>query len=138
MMVKLINTFQLKFYFTHALRDLFRSYKNIISIIITLFLSLFILSIIFTTKDNIEKSLTKNAQTLLGGDVEIDYNKTKGNINLLNKNMKKTVLISPPIKPAYVLLGLIDGAIFLPPIHLPNIYEKESFTETPANNINVK
>ena len=60
------------------------------------------------------------------------------NINLSNKNINNTALINPPIKPEYVLFGLIDGAIYLPPIHLPKIYEKESFTETPANNINVK
>ena len=84
-MVKLLNNLQLNFYLTHAFRDLMRSYKNILSIIITLFLSLFILSTIFTVKENLEKSLSDNAKVLLGGDLEIDYKKSEGNKNLLNK-----------------------------------------------------
>ena len=74
-MVKLLNNSQLNFYLTHACRDLLRSYRNILSIIITLFLSLFILSTIFTVKDNLEKSLSDNAKVLLGGDLELDYKK---------------------------------------------------------------
>ena len=97
MMVKLLNNLQLNFYLTHACRDLLRSYKNILSIIITLFLSLFILSTIFTVKDNLEKSLSDNAKVLLGGDLELDYKKSEGNKDLLNK-IKKFSYISEIIE----------------------------------------
>jgi len=97
MMVKLLNNLQLNFYLTHSCRDLLRSYKNILSIIITLFLSLFILSTIFTVKDNLEKSLSDNAKVLLGGDLELDYKKSEGNKNLLNK-IKKFSYISEIIE----------------------------------------
>ena len=96
-MVKLLNNLQLNFYLTHSCRDLLRSYKNILSIIITLFLSLFILSTIFTVKDNLEKSLADNAKVLLGGDLELDYKKSEGNKNLLNK-IKKFSYISEIIE----------------------------------------
>ena len=97
MMVKLLNNLQLNFYLTHAFRDLMRSYKNILSIIITLFLSLFILSTIFTVKENLEKSLSDNSKVLLGGDLEIDYKKSEGNKYLLNK-IKKFSYISEIIE----------------------------------------
>ena len=84
-MVKLLNDLPTSFFLVHAYRDLSRSYKSILSIIITLFLSLFILSSIFTVKDNLEESLKINAKTLLGGDLEIDYNRVEGDKLLLDK-----------------------------------------------------
>ena len=84
-MEKLNNFYQYKFILIYALRDLKRNYKKISSIIITLFISLFILSAIFTIEDSLKKELKENAKELLGGDLEIDYNRNKGNIDLLNK-----------------------------------------------------
>ena len=84
-MEKLNNFYQYKFILIYALRDLKRNYKKISSIIITLFISLFILSAIFTIEDSLKKELKENAKELLGGDLEIDYNRNQGNIDLLNK-----------------------------------------------------
>ena len=71
--------------FKYALKDLGRNYKKISSIILTLFISLFILSAIFTIEDSLNKELNDNAKVLLGGDLEIDYNRNQGNLNLVNK-----------------------------------------------------
>ncbi len=71
--------------FRYALKDLSRNYKKISSIIATLFISLFILSAIFTIEDSLKKELNDNAKALLGGDLEIDYNRNKGNLELVNK-----------------------------------------------------
>ena len=71
--------------FKYALKDLGRNYKKISSIILTLFISLFILSAIFTVEDGLNKELNDNAKVLLGGDLEIDYNRNQGNLNLVNK-----------------------------------------------------
>ena len=84
-MEKLNNFYQYKFILIYALRDLKRNYKKISSIIITLFISLFILSAIFTIEDSLKKELKENAKELLGGDLEIDYNRNQGNKDLLNK-----------------------------------------------------
>ena len=84
-MEKLNNFYQYKFILIYALRDLKRNYKKISSIIITLFISLFILSAIFTIEDSLKKELKENAKELLGGDLEIDYNRNQGDIDLLNK-----------------------------------------------------
>ena len=84
-MEKLNNFYQYKFILIYTLRDLKRNYKKISSIIITLFISLFILSAIFTIEDSLKKELKENAKELLGGDLEIDYNRNQGNIDLLNK-----------------------------------------------------
>ena len=73
-MEKLNNFYQYKFILIYALRDLKRNYKKISSIIITLFISLFILSAIFTIEDSLKMELKENAKELLGGDLEIDYN----------------------------------------------------------------
>ena len=73
-MEKLNNFAELGLIFKYALKDLSRNYKKISSIIITLFISLFILSAIFTIEDSLKKELNENAKTLLGGDLEIDYN----------------------------------------------------------------
>jgi len=69
----------------YALKDLSRNYKKLYSIIITLFISLFILSAIFTIEDSLKKELNDNAKTLLGGDLEIDYNRNEGNLELVNQ-----------------------------------------------------
>ena len=69
----------------YAFKDLSRNYKKIFSIIITLFISLFILSSILTIEDSLKKELNDNAKALLGGDLEIDYNRTQGNLELVEK-----------------------------------------------------
>ena len=84
-MEKLNNSSELSLIFKYALKDLSRNYKKISSIIVTLFISLFILSAIFTIEDSLKKELNDNAKVLLGGDLEIDYNRNQGDINLVNK-----------------------------------------------------
>ncbi len=84
-MEKLNNSSELSLIFKYALKDLSRNYKKISSIIVTLFISLFILSSIFTIEDSLKKELNDNAKVLLGGDLEIDYNRNQGDINLVNK-----------------------------------------------------
>ena len=69
----------------YAFKDLSRNYKKIFSIIVTLFISLFILSSILTIEDSLKKELNDNAKALLGGDLEIDYNRTQGNLELVEK-----------------------------------------------------
>ena len=69
----------------YALKDISRNYRKISSIIVTLFISLFILSAIFTIEDSLKKELNDNAKVLLGGDLEIDYNRNQGDLNLVNK-----------------------------------------------------
>ena len=76
-MEKLINLSEFNMIFKYALRDLRRNYKKISSIIVTLFISLFVLSAIFTIEDSLKKELNNNARALLGGDFEIDYNRNK-------------------------------------------------------------
>ncbi len=84
-MEKLNNPSELSLIFKYALKDLSRNYKKISSIIVTLFISLFILSAIFTIEDSLKKELNDNAKVLLGGDLEIDYNRNQGNLTLVNK-----------------------------------------------------
>ena len=84
-MEKLNNSSGSSLIFRYALKDLSRNYKKISSIIATLFISLFILSAIFTIEDSLKKELNDNAKALLGGDLEIDYNRNKGNLELVNK-----------------------------------------------------
>ena len=84
-MEKLNNSSEFSLIFKYALKDLSRNYKKLSSIIITLFISLFILSAIFTIEDSLKKELNDNAKTLLGGDLEIDYNRNQGNLQLVNK-----------------------------------------------------
>ena len=79
------NPSEFSLIFKYALKDLSRNYKKLTSIIITLFISLFILSAIFTIEDSLKKELNDNAKALLGGDLEIDYNRNEGNIQLVNK-----------------------------------------------------
>ena len=73
-MEKLNNHSEFNLIFKYAIKDLSRNYKKISSIIVTLFISLFILSAIFTIEDSLKKELNDNAKALLGGDLEIDYN----------------------------------------------------------------
>ena len=91
-MEKLNNSNQLTLVVKYALKDLSRNYKKISSIIITLFISLFILSAIFTIEDSIKKELKDNAKALLGGDLEIDYNRNPGNLDLINQVEKFTTV----------------------------------------------
>ncbi len=84
-MEKLSNIQELSLNLKYALRDLSRNYKKLSSIIITLFISLFILSAIFTIEDSLNKELNENAKGLLGGDLEIDYDRNQGDLNLINQ-----------------------------------------------------
>ncbi|MDB2427756.1 ABC transporter permease [Candidatus Pelagibacter bacterium] len=84
-MEKLNNPSELNLIFRYALKDLSRNYNKLSSIIVTLFISLFILSAIFTIEDSLKKELNDNAKALLGGDLEIDYNRNKGNLELVDK-----------------------------------------------------
>jgi len=96
-MEKLDNPSELNLIFKYALKDLSRNFKKLFSIILTLFISLFILSAIFTTEDSLKKELNDNARALLGGDLEIDYNRNEGNIELVNK-VKEFATISQMIE----------------------------------------
>jgi len=96
-MEKLNNPSELNLIIKYALKDLSRNYKKLSSIIITLFISLFILSAIFTIEDSLKKELNDNAKSLLGGDLEIDYNRNKGNLELVNQ-VKKFTTISQMIE----------------------------------------
>ena len=84
-MEKLIKLNEFNLIIKYALIDLSRNYKKISSIIITLFISLFILSSILTIEDSLKKELNDNARALLGGDLEIDYNRVQGNLELVNE-----------------------------------------------------
>jgi putative ABC transport system permease protein len=96
-MEKLNNTSEFSLILKYALRDLSRNYKKLSSIIVTLFISLFVLSTIFTIEDSLKKELNDNARELLGGDLEIDYNRNQGNLELVNK-VKKFSTISQMIE----------------------------------------
>jgi putative ABC transport system permease protein len=96
-MEKLDNSSELNLIIRYALKDLSRNYKKLSSIIITLFISLFILSAIFTIEDSLKKELNDNAKALLGGDLEIDYNRNEGNLELVNK-VKEFATISQMIE----------------------------------------
>ena len=84
-MEKLNNISELSLIFKYAYRDLIRNYKKIFSIILTLFISLFILSAILTIEDSLKKELNDNSKALLGGDLEIDYNRIQGDLTLVEK-----------------------------------------------------
>ena len=96
-MEKLNNPSQLNLIIKYALKDLSRNYKKLSSIIITLFISLFILSAIFTIEDSLKKELNDNAKALLGGDLEIDYNRNEGNLKLVDQ-VKEFAIISQMIE----------------------------------------
>jgi putative ABC transport system permease protein len=96
-MEKLNNPSEFNLIIKYALKDLSRNYKKLSSIIITLFISLFILSAIFTIEDSLKKELNDNAKSLLGGDLEIDYNRNEGNLELVNQ-VKEFTTISQMIE----------------------------------------
>ncbi len=96
-MEKLNNHSEFSLIFKYALKDLSRNYHKISSIILTLFISLFILSAIFTIEDSLKKELNDNAKALLGGDLEIDYNRNQGNLDLVNK-VKEFATVSQMIE----------------------------------------
>ncbi len=96
-MEKSNNPSELNLIFKYALKDLSRNYKKLSSIITTLFISLFILSAIFTIEDSLKKELNDNAKALLGGDLEIDYNRNQGNLELVNQ-VKEFTTISQMIE----------------------------------------
>ncbi len=96
-MEKSNNSSEFNLILKYALKDLSRNYHKISSIIITLFISLFILSVIFTIEDSLKKELNDNAKALLGGDLEIDYNRNKGNLDLVNQ-VKEFATVSQMIE----------------------------------------
>ncbi|MDA8866955.1 ABC transporter permease [Candidatus Pelagibacter sp.] len=96
-MEKLNNPSELNLIIKYALKDLSRNYNKLSSIIITLFISLFILSAIFTIEDSLKKELNDNAKALLGGDLEIDYNRNEGNLKLVDQ-VKEFAIISQMIE----------------------------------------
>ncbi len=96
-MEKLNNPSEFSLIFKYALKDLSRNYYKISSIIVTLFISLFILSAIFTIEDSLKKELNDNAKALLGGDLEIDYNRNQGNLDLVNQ-VKEFATVSQMIE----------------------------------------
>ena len=91
-MEKLLKISEFNLILKYAFRDLVRNYRKIFSIILTLFISLFILSAILTIEDSLKKELDDNAKSLLGGDVEIDYNRVQGNLELVDKVRKFTTI----------------------------------------------
>ena len=93
-MEKLFKISEFNLILKYAFRDLVRNYRKIFSIILTLFISLFILSAILTIEDSLKKELNDNAKFLLGGDVEIDYNRVQGNLELVDKVREFTTISS--------------------------------------------
>ena len=96
-MEKLNNPSEFNLIIKYALKDLSRNYKKLTSIIVTLFISLFILSAIFTIEDSLKKELNDNAKALLGGDLEIDYNRNEGSLKLVNQ-VKEFATVSQMIE----------------------------------------
>ncbi len=96
-MEKSNNSSEFNLILKYALKDLSRNYHKISSIIITLFISLFILSAILTIEDSLKKELNDNAKALLGGDLEIDYNRNQGNLDLVNQ-VKEFATVSQMIE----------------------------------------
>ena len=96
-MAKLTKFNELSLVLKYAFKDLSRNYKKIFSIIVTLFISLFILSSILTIEDSLKKELNDNAKALLGGDLEIDYNRTQGNLELVEK-VKDIAIVSQMVE----------------------------------------
>ncbi|MDB4082221.1 ABC transporter permease [Candidatus Pelagibacter sp.] len=93
-MEKLFKISEFNLILKYAFRDLVRNYRKIFSIILTLFISLFILSAILTIEDSLKKELNDNAKSLLGGDVEIDYNRVQGNLELIDRVKEFTTISS--------------------------------------------
>ena len=106
-MEKLFKISELHLILKYAFRDLVRNYRKIFSIILTLFISLFILSAILTIEDSLKKELNDNAKSLLGGDVEIDYNRVQGNLELIDK-VRKFATISSMVEFTTMVSGIND------------------------------
>ena len=106
-MEKLFKISELHLILKYAFRDLVRNYRKIFSIILTLFISLFILSAIFTIEDSLKKELNDNAKSLLGGDVEIDYNRVQGNLELVDK-VREFTTISSMVEFTTMVSGIND------------------------------
>jgi len=107
-MEKLLKISEFNLILKYAFRDLVRNYRKIFSIILTLFISLFILSAILTIEDSLKKELNDNAKSLLGGDVEIDYNRVQGNLELVNK-VRDFTTISVMVEFSTMVSGLNDN-----------------------------
>ena len=77
-----------EFYFIHqyAVRDIKRSFKSLWIIFITLFISLFLLSSIFSIKTSLNYEIEINSKELLGGDLEIS-----SGINPLSEEIIKKI-----------------------------------------------
>jgi putative ABC transport system permease protein len=106
-MEKLFKISEFNLILKYAFRDLVRNYRKIFSIILTLFISLFILSAILTIEDSLKKELNDNAKSLLGGDVEIDYNRVKGNLELVDK-VREFTTISSMVEFTTMVSGIND------------------------------
>ena len=106
-MEKLFKISELHLILKYAFRDLVRNYRKIFSIILTLFISLFILSAILTIEDSLKKELNDNAKSLLGGDVEIDYNRVQGNLELVDK-VREFTTISTMVEFTTMVSGIND------------------------------
>ena len=122
-MEKSNNHSEFNLIFKYALKDLSRNYKKISSIIVTLFISLFILSAIFTIEDSLKNELNNNAKALLGGDLEIDYNydileigfNSKYLLDIASqvKGKEIEILLSDSASPALIIDPDQDGVIFV-------------------------
>ena len=106
-MEKLFKISELHLILKYAFRDLVRNYHKIFSIILTLFISLFILSAILTIEDSLKKELNDNAKSLLGGDVEIDYNRVQGNLELVDK-VREFTTVSSMVEFTTMVSGIND------------------------------
>jgi putative ABC transport system permease protein len=106
-MEKLFKISEFNLILKYAFRDLVRNYRKIFSIILTLFISLFILSAILTIEDSLKKELSNNAKSLLGGDVEIDYNRVRGNLELVDK-VREFTTISSMVEFTTMVSGIND------------------------------
>jgi len=106
-MEKLFKISEFNLILKYAFRDLVRNYHKIFSIILTLFISLFILSAILTIEDSLKKELNDNAKSLLGGDVEIDYNRVQGNLELVDK-VREFTTISSMVEFTTMVSGIND------------------------------
>ena len=107
-MEKLFKISEFNLILKYAFRDLVRNYRKIFSIILTLFISLFILSAILTIEDSLKKELNDNAKSLLGGDVEIDYNRVQGNLELVDK-VREFTTISSMVEFTTMVSGINDA-----------------------------
>ena len=154
-MEKLDNPSEFSLILKYALKDLSRNYHKISSIIVTLFISLFILSAIFTIEDSLKKELNDNAKSLLGGDLEIDYNRNLGNLDLVNQ-VKEFATVSQMIefstmlsttgreknKSLFTRIKTVDGNVVYEPIGAYERMQKEPYSilinESLSKTLNIK